>query len=267
MLKSRIITAIFLIVGFMLTLFYAPQWFWGAFCLVFTLIGAYEWARMLKLNAKQMIFHLLFASILGLLVVYSFNTAYVSLLADYRFSILVLASAIWLVVVPVYLFLERLFPEQLLVRSATGLIILIANLIAFLGLHSIAPMLLLAVIATISIADSAAYFGGKRFGRHKLAPTISPGKTWEGVFSALFVVAIYAVLLNTHLQYSNSLIVGLMALVAFSIVGDLFESKLKRHANIKDSGNILPGHGGVLDRIDGIMPATTLTYFYILLLL
>ncbi len=267
MLRSRIITAVFLIAGFMLTLFYAPQWFWGAFCLLFTLVGAFEWARMIQLSAKQTIFHLLFTLILGVLVVYSFNTSYASLLADYRFSLLVLASAIWLIVVPAYLFLERLFPDQLLVRSAAGIIILIANLIAFLGLHSIAPMLLLAVIATISIADSAAYFGGKQFGRNKLAPTISPGKTWEGVFTALFVVAIYAVLLNMHLQYSNSLIVGLMALVAFSVIGDLFESKLKRHANIKDSGNILPGHGGVLDRIDGIMPATTLTYFYILLML
>jgi len=234
MLKSRLITAVFLIAGFMLTLFYAPQWLWGVFCLVFTLIGAYEWARMLKLNAKQTIFHLLFALILGVLVVYSFNTSYSSLLADYRFSILVLASAIWLIVVPAYLFLEKLFSDQLLVRSATGLIILIANLIAFLGLHSIAPMLLLAVIATISIADSSAYFGGKRFGRTKLAPAISPGKTWEGVFSALVVVAIYAVLLNMHLQYSNGLFVGLMALVGFSVFGDLFVLKLKTQPYITD---------------------------------
>lgn len=267
MLKTRIITAIFLIAGFVLTLFYAPQWLWGLFCLLFTLIGAYEWARILKLSARQTIFHLLFATILGVLAVYTFNTSYMSFLADYRFSLLALAAAIWLLVVPAYLFFERLFPDRLVIRSATGIIILIANLIAFLGLHSIAPMLLLAVIATVSIADSAAYFGGKRFGKNKLAPTISPGKTWEGVFSGLFIVAIYALLLNVHLQYSNWLIAGLMALVVLSVIGDLFESKLKRHANLKDSGNILPGHGGVLDRIDGIMPATTLTYFYILLLL
>lgn len=267
MLKSRIITAMFLIAGFLLMLFYASPWAWGLFCLLFTLIGAYEWARMIKLNASQTIFHMLFASLLGILVVYSFNTPYISLFADYRFSLLVLAAAIWLIVVPAYLFLERLFPKQLITRSASGLILLTANLIAFLGLHSIAPMLLLAVIATISIADSAAYFGGKQFGRNKLAPTISPGKTWEGVFSALLIVVIYAVLLNTHLQYTHWLIAGLMVLVAFSVLGDLFESKLKRQANIKDSGTILPGHGGVLDRIDGIMPAATLTYFYILLLI
>lgn len=267
MLKSRLITAIFLIAGFVLTVFFAPKWFWGLFCLTFTMIGAYEWACMLKLNAKQMIFHLLFALVLGVLVTYSFNTSYLSLLADYRFSILVLAASIWLIIVPAYLFLERLFPPQLFLRSATGLILLTGNLIAFLGLHSIAPMLLLAVIATVSIADSAAYFGGKQFGRNKLAPTISPGKTWEGVFTALVAVVVYAVLLNMHLQYSHWLIVGLMCLVAFSVIGDLFESKLKRLAGLKDSGNILPGHGGVLDRIDGIVPAATLTYFYILLML
>lgn len=267
MLKSRIITAIFLIAGFVLTLFFAPQWFWGLFCLAFSLIATHEWARLIKLNVSQTIFHVLLTAILGILVVYSFNTSYISFFADYRFSLLVLAAAIWLIVVPAYLFLEHLFPSRLMFRSAIGIILITANLIAFLGLHSIAPMLLLAIIATISLADSAAYFGGKRFGRNKLAPTISPGKTWEGVFSALFVVAIYAMLLNTHLQYSNWLIIGLMILVAFSVIGDLFESKLKRQANIKDSGNILPGHGGVLDRIDGIMPATTLTYFYILLAL
>jgi len=106
------------------------------------------------------------------------------------------------------------------------------------------------------MADIAAYFSGKAFGKHKLAPSISPGKTWEGAIGAGVGVVLYGVLVR--LLFGLDLmpwvlwVVALLGVTAVSIVGDLYESLLKRKAGIKDSSNILPGHGGVLDRIDSL---------------
>jgi phosphatidate cytidylyltransferase len=116
------------------------------------------------------------------------------------------------------------------------------------------------------IADTAAYFTGRRFGRRKLAPAISPGKTWEGAFGAAIAVVVYALLLlplARRAGYAGPIdavsiaawIVLAIALVALSIVGDLHESLQKRKANVKDSGTLLPGHGGVLDRVDALLAA------------
>ena len=149
--------------------------------------------------------------------------------------------------------------------SILGLFLIFATWIALVGLHAINPLLLLGTIATVSIADSAAYFAGKRFGRHKLAPEISPGKTWEGVFGALFAVTVYGIVLCYYRQFSPWLIVCLWLLVVLSIIGDLVESLLKRKADLKDSGQLLPGHGGILDRIDGLMPTLPITLFFIYL--
>jgi phosphatidate cytidylyltransferase len=121
------------------------------------------------------------------------------------------------------------------------------------------------------LADIGAYFAGKAFGRHKLAPAISPGKTWEGAIGgwlAVLIVAavafalhafeptLYSALLE-HLGAARTL-VTLTILVVFSVIGDLFESMLKRQAGVKDSSGLLPGHGGVLDRIDALLPVLPL---------
>jgi phosphatidate cytidylyltransferase len=121
-------------------------------------------------------------------------------------------------------------------------------------------------MAIVWVADSAAYFAGRRFGKRKLAPAISPGKTWEGVYGALIAVAVYALALLPFAEgagYSAAIVpvsviawVALaLALMSLSIVGDLFESQLKRNRGVKDSGKLLPGHGGVLDRIDALLAA------------
>jgi phosphatidate cytidylyltransferase len=127
---------------------------------------------------------------------------------------------------------------------------------------------LVSVLAVIWIADIAAYFTGRALGRHKLAPRVSPGKTWEGVYGALAFVTAAALVVHglwpEARLWSNDLLsqaawplalAAIWALVALSIVGDLFESLLKRQAQVKDSGRLLPGHGGVLDRIDATLPA------------
>jgi phosphatidate cytidylyltransferase len=119
------------------------------------------------------------------------------------------------------------------------------------------PWALLVVMSVVWIADTAAYFAGKSFGRNKLAPQISPGKTWEGAFGAMAAVAVYygvLLLLEPQQRYFNG-IAGLgvfLLILVLSIEGDLFESWMKRQAGVKDSGQLLPGHGGILDRIDGL---------------
>ena len=123
------------------------------------------------------------------------------------------------------------------------------------------PLRLLLVMAVVWVADSAAYFTGLAFGRHKLAPAISPGKTWEGVAGAFVAVALYAFTLagaETGKRGAVAIVVVCMAMTALSIIGDLFESLCKRQAGVKDSGNVLPGHGGILDRIDGLVAALPL---------
>jgi phosphatidate cytidylyltransferase len=132
-------------------------------------------------------------------------------------------------------------------------VVLLPTWVALLYLHARGPAVLLGVMAVVWTADTAAYFAGRQFGRHKLAPAISPGKTWEGVAGALAALAIYAAVLS---QQTTMPLLPLFLMVAgllySSVLGDLYESWIKRVAGMKDSGTLLPGHGGVLDRIDAL---------------
>ena len=119
--------------------------------------------------------------------------------------------------------------------------------------------LLLYLFSLVWIADIGAYFSGRKFGKHKLAPAISPGKTWEGVIGGLlanlvWIVGVYQLSSGWDLGFAQFLIISL-ATSLISVVGDLFESILKREAGVKDSGKLLPGHGGVMDRIDSVIAA------------
>ena len=120
------------------------------------------------------------------------------------------------------------------------------------------------------VADIAAYFAGRRFGRRKLAPQISPGKTWEGVIGAFVAVLIYGSVASFVLQPSANIhdrlvtLIFVAALTVLSMAGDLFESWIKRCAGAKDSGSLLPGHGGMLDRIDSLTAALPFAALYFL---
>jgi phosphatidate cytidylyltransferase len=144
---------------------------------------------------------------------------------------------------------------------------------AIVALYSYSPLFLLSVLAIVWVADIGAYFAGKAFGKRKLAPSISPGKSWEGAIGGGIAVLVLASLsvafggpafagtFAARVQHSYGwpvLVVVLVLMVAASIVGDLFESQLKRRAGMKDSSNLLPGHGGVLDRIDALIPVLPL---------
>lgn len=143
--------------------------------------------------------------------------------------------------------------------------------IAIIALFQHSPLYLISVMAVVWIADIGAYFAGKAFGKHKLAPSISPGKSWEGAIGGWLAVLLVAAASTTHSVLNDTfapqvlakwgwigLFLALTLLVAASIAGDLFESQLKRRAERKDSSNLLPGHGGVLDRIDALIPSLPL---------
>ena len=145
-----------------------------------------------------------------------------------------------------------------LLRFIAFPVLLIAWL-ALVVLHDKSPEMLLYLILLVAVADSSAYFAGKRFGINKLAPQLSPSKTMEGMMGAMLGAAIWSIIAAAYfgLTWANGIFFVLLSVVTatLSIAGDLFESLIKREANQKDSGTILPGHGGILDRIDAQLAA------------
>jgi phosphatidate cytidylyltransferase len=139
-----------------------------------------------------------------------------------------------------------------------GCLVLMPSWGLLFALQRVDPTLVLYVMALVWVSDIAAYFAGRRFGKHKLIPLVSPGKTWEGVFGALLgsiiVIIVGYWLITPNMSKFHWIMIGLITVTA-SIVGDLFESVFKRIRHLKDSGKILPGHGGVLDRIDSLTAA------------
>lgn len=262
MLKTRVITAVILTIGFLMVLFLASKMVWSCLMLAATLVGVWEWAKLIKLNKHQV--HLCVASalVIGLLWIFTIDTSFALYHDEIVFGLLSLSALFWIVFSPVWL-ISRKKVNQKLLMTFLGLVLLSATWLALNGLRNISPWLLLGVLAIVWLADIAAYFAGKRFGRHKLAPEISPGKTWEGVAGAILAATIYGLVLCYYMHYSRWLIVGLWLIVVLSVMGDLFESLLKRQAGVKDSSHLLPGHGGVLDRIDGLIPTLPLVLFYI----
>jgi phosphatidate cytidylyltransferase len=180
------------------------------------------------------------------------------------------SAVLWIIVVPAWM-KGSWRPQNPWLMGLVGWVVLLPTGLAMIDLRAAGPWLLLGVMATVWIADTAAYFTGRKFGKHKLAPAISPGKTWEGVLGALIVVSIYvaAVGLSNDL-FKNALVFsGVMIAswfwVGLAVIGDLFESAIKRQAGVKDSGALLPGHGGLLDRIDAL--TSTLPFVALVLIL
>jgi phosphatidate cytidylyltransferase len=164
------------------------------------------------------------------------------------------AAAFWLLIVPIWL-LRGVNPEQRIALIVAGFAVLVP---AALALAVLPPASVLEVLVLVWVADTAAYFVGRAWGRRKLAPAISPSKTWEGAWGGVAGAVAYAIIGGTLLTGVGAWPVYAVAAVllgAISIVGDLFESAAKRQAGVKDSGTLLPGHGGILDRIDSATAA------------
>ena len=264
MLKTRVITALVLLAVLLPILFLLPAMYVGVFFLVALLAAAWEWSRLLAPKAGRAAW--LYALFCLAIILFLLGTQN----ASWQFALLLLAVIFWFFVAPfilakgMNLSLEKLRPFYVVL----GLILLPATWFALVFLRELGLIFLLSSMALVWIADIGAYFVGKAFGKHKLAVQISPGKSIEGAIGGLILCYVYAFLCVYFLPFESTLFgawairfgwvpmfLMVTVLTAFSIFGDLFESQLKRLAGVKDSSHLLPGHGGVLDRVDALIPA------------
>lgn len=262
MLKTRVLTSVVLMAGFLAAVFLLPAIYWAFLMLIFISIAFWEWAGMAAFNKSWRIIYVAIIAILGAMVTLADDMAMPALQPQVMFYSILLAVFFWLILTPAWL-IARFQIRQPLMLALIGLVILFPTWLALVSMRDISPWLLLMVMGAVWIADSAAYFTGKRFGKRKLAPKISPGKTWEGVFGAWLAVSIYGLILCMSMSLTYWVIVGLLGITVLSIMGDLLESLIKRQAGVKDSGTLLPGHGGILDRIDGLTSSLPLVMFFI----
>jgi phosphatidate cytidylyltransferase len=213
---------------------------------VLLVFAGLEWARLCRLPSPSA-------------WVYAATLAIVLLVLDYaglQRRLFAAAALFWIVVAPAWLG-RGVRPGEITWLGAAGFAVLVPAGLAMLALQ---PLEVLLVLVLVWIADTAAYFVGRAWGERKLAPAISPGKTWEGAGAGLISAAAYAIICGFFIQGVAwaALVATALLLAMVSIVGDLFESAAKRQAGVKDSGTLLPGHGGILDRIDSATAALPL---------
>ncbi len=266
MLKQRIITALVLL-GVLIPAFLHADPFWLALAgMVFISAATWEWGRLNQLNPFQaMGLALLCALMCGL--VWQFQ-----LFAYFDRMFWLGVGCIW-VLLGTFLLVKGVSQWSTIalpLRRVGGMVLLWSTWLSLMVSKVIGTEFLMSVLLLVWMADVAAYFSGKAFGRHKLSPNISPGKTWEGVGGAMLGVFLLAFVWLTASQYVGwpslsifeklaqhgwlVMVLGLVFLVMMSVVGDLLESLVKRSAGAKDSSQLLPGHGGILDRIDALLP-------------
>lgn len=263
MLLTRILTVAVLLPFFLGGLFYLPGEWWAVALLLLVLAGAWEWAN---LAGFKPVFRGLYCllMLISAAVILSVQGLDQTVLVDK--AVFAASAFFWLILAPLWLKFGWKIKSPFLM-AVTGWVLLMPTWLAMTRLQ-VKPWLLLALMGIVWVADSAAYFAGRHWGRRKLAPSVSPGKTWEGVAGAALAVAVYHGLVwnlgfGPHapsLAFAAAVLVAL--LFPLSIIGDLFESWIKRQAGVKDSGRLLPGHGGVLDRIDALtstLPLAALT--------
>ncbi|WP_151634921.1 phosphatidate cytidylyltransferase [Noviherbaspirillum aerium] len=268
MLRTRVITAVVLLAVLLSVLYSKSFLFFALVTAAFFAAASWESFRLFH-NRQPVIGAAIWTGVF-LYLLYTGN-------ADSARLLFMLSAAIWLV---------RLIPslkfglppmEALGNRLLNGIygITILASFIAITVLFQQSPLYLLSVMALVWIADIGAYFAGKAFGKRKLAPSISPGKSWEGAIGGWIAVLVIAGASTLHPSLEGTFaaqilarwgwpgfIVVMTVIVAFSVVGDLFESQLKRRAGMKDSSNLLPGHGGVLDRIDALIPTLPIAVLF-----
>jgi len=272
MLKSRVITAIILLVLLLLALFALPATGWAMLVVIMVLQGSSEWAKLSKLTGRKatVFWGLTLVMMLALVWFDATHTAEQQVML--HLLVYAVSALLWLIIVPTWMIVGWKV-EQPLLMALVGWAVLIPTGLAMLDLRaaSPSPWILLFVMGLVWVADISAYFAGRRFGKNKLAPSISPGKTWEGVAGAILGVTGYVVVVWSFSPYfiqREVLPVLLLASwwwVGLAVIGDLFESAIKRQAGVKDSGALLPGHGGLLDRIDALTSTLPLAALAMLL--
>jgi len=255
MLLPRVLTALILAPLFIWAIFAMPTDYFSYFLLLFVALGAWEFTRLIKIE-QSLYRALVSAGIIGCAMVASAH-------AQNLQTVLMVSVAWW----GLNLYWVVSYPNNVqswygsgIVRVMGGIMLLAPMWVALSSLHAnYGSEYFLLLMLLIWGADSGAYFVGRAFGKRKLAPNVSPGKSIEGVIGG---IALAIIIMLMFLQYQNAAsdtYIGhlLLAVVisSVSVLGDLYESLFKRTSGIKDSGNILPGHGGILDRIDSLTAA------------
>jgi len=267
MFLTRTLTALALLLVFAAALLFLPQWLWALVLLPGLLIASSEWAVLAGLGRNGRIAYVLL-TLVSALAFFFFAVDGGGEAHRAELWVYGLSCAFWIAIAPFWLHGRW----TVRVPVVLGLVGWIALVPLWLGLVQLQPYpyVLLMFMGVVWIADTAAYLSGKRWGRRKLAPRISPGKSWEGVAGAaaallIYYAAIWAIVAEPARVFPAGAGLALFAaLLPLSIEGDLFESWMKRQVGVKDSGTLLPGHGGLLDRIDGLtstIPAAALAFF------
>lgn len=255
MLKERVLTALILLPLVLWCVFGGVAAAFPLLAAAVVLVAAWEWTALMRwpgLPARAL-YVALVAALLWLLQGRGLDAGLGPLV--------IAASMFWLLA----LLWVRRYPEgaadwdRSALLAVTGLLLLVPTWAGLVQLHLQSPWWLIYVLLLVWGADTGAYFAGRAFGRSKLAPAVSPAKTREGLYGGLLLTLLImlAVALSQSFSGLHAVLFGVVSLVTVlaSVLGDLFESMIKRRAGIKDSGNIFPGHGGALDRIDSITAA------------
>jgi len=263
MLKARIITAIVLLAVLLPILFLLPAYYLGVFFLVAVIAAAWEWSRLITPNINGLAWLYAVCCLVIIVILMSIRTTI------WPLALIMLAVLFWFCIAPFILAkgLNFSLVKFKVFYRILGLILLPATWFALVFLRDLGLIFLLSSLALVWVADIGAYFVGKALGKHKLAAQISPGKSVEGAIGGLVLCYLYALLCTMYLPLEQTLFgawairfgwipmfLMVTVLAAFSVLGDLFESQLKRLAGAKDSSHLLPGHGGVLDRVDALLP-------------
>lgn len=258
MLVTRIITAIILIAVFLIENFWVPELVFVLFVTFIAVLAAWEWSALGGLTKK--VHRWVYVAILLVFI------CLVYLVKDSWGTGLIVFGALWWCFKLVLLITGKMSDDNEKILLS-GLWVLIITWLSFVLIHEQSAALLLSGLIMVWGADSFAYFAGKKFGKTKLAPSISPGKTIEGVLGGTAGVIGLALAMAYILELETNIwiwwLLGAAMISLISVAGDLYESWLKRNAGVKDSGTILPGHGGVLDRIDGVL--AVLPFYFLLI--
>jgi phosphatidate cytidylyltransferase len=267
MLRQRIITALVLLAFLLPAVFSSITWPFAVLSLLMIGAAAWEWGRLNGLSATP---SLVMGLVLALAGLWAWWSGWAARAPGALWS---LAAVLWVAggAITLYGGVKQWPRYPPVLRLLGGFLVLWLAWLAMMGAKSLGLNFLLSVLCLVWMADVAAYFGGRQFGRRKLAPSISPGKSWAGVYSGVLGVLLLAgfwLWLDGQFQVDSpsifstvfravgvlGLVIAVLLLCAMSVVGDLVESLVKRCAGAKDSSQLLPGHGGVLDRIDALIP-------------
>lgn len=259
MLKQRVITAVILLPLVIASILLLPETVFALLSLAILIgVGGWEWARMAGHDKypSRWLFILSLVTLAG--IVYHYSAVF----SPFLMAIAIMWWIIALLLMINYQQKNVFYQRNEWIFTVAAHIVLVAAWWFLNKLHGINPHWILYLLLLIVIADTAAYFSGRRFGKRKLAPELSPGKTIEGVLGAIAGVLLWSMVAIIFFNISSSYwlyFVLLSVLTALlSVAGDLFVSMMKREAGLKDSGSILPGHGGLLDRVDSLLAAIPL---------